>query len=77
MREIFRAKTMSSFNNPHHFYLFAMKNGKKKLGYGTDPDDAYNNLKLRLSPKEMDAIIQDQVVMIPQRELQKHARALG
>src|SRR5512142_908714 len=24
---------MSSFNNPHHFYLFAMKNGKKKLGY--------------------------------------------
>jgi hypothetical protein len=68
---------MSSFNNPHHFYLFAMKNGKKKLGYGTDPADAYNNLRLRLSQKEMDAIIQDQVVMIPQRELQKHARALG
>ncbi len=69
--------SMSSFNNPHHFYLFALKNGKKKLGYGTSAQDAYNNLKLRLTPKEMDAIIKDQVVMIPQRDLQKHARELG
>jgi hypothetical protein len=36
---------MSSFNNPHHFYLFDMLNGKKKLGYGTTPEDAYENLR--------------------------------
>ena len=40
---------MSSFQNPHHIYLFAMKNGKKKLSYGTTADDAFENLRLRLS----------------------------
>lgn len=68
---------MSSFNNPHHFYLFAMKNGKKKLGYGPSPQEAYENLSLRLTPRELDAIIKDQYVRIPQRDLQKHARELG
>jgi hypothetical protein len=68
---------MSSFNNPHHFYLFAMANGKRKLGYGPDPATAYENLKLRLTPREMEGIRPDQFVKIPQRELQKHARELG
>jgi hypothetical protein len=68
---------MSSFNNPHHFYLFAMKNGKKKLGYGPSPEEAYENLKLRLTPKEMEGIDKNDYVLIPQRELQKHARELG
>jgi len=69
--------TMSSFNNPHHFFLFAMKNGKKKLAYGTTAQDAYENLKLRLTPKEMELIIQEQYVRFPQRELQKHVHELG
>jgi hypothetical protein len=68
---------MSSFNNPHHYYLFAMKNGKKKLGYGPDPAEAYENLKLRLTPKEMEGILKEQFVAIPQRDLAKHARELG
>jgi hypothetical protein len=68
---------MSSFSNPHHFYLFAMKNGKKKLGYGGTPAEALAILALRLSPKEMEQIIKEQYVMIPQRELQKHAHELG
>lgn len=68
---------MSSFNNPHHFYLFAMKNGKKKIGYGGSPEEAYENLRLRLTPKEMELIIKDQYVRIVQRELQKHVHELG
>ncbi len=68
---------MSSFNQPHHFYLFAMKNGKKKLGYGPSPDEAYENLKLRLGPKELEGVLRDQYTMIPQRELQQHAKELG
>jgi hypothetical protein len=68
---------MSSFNNPHFFYLFAMKNGKKKLGYGSSPADAYANLQLRLSPKEVEQIAEDQFVKIVQRELQKHVHELG
>ncbi len=68
---------MSSFNNPHHFYLFAMKNGKKKLGYGGTEDEAYANLKLRLTPKEMESVSRDNPQRIVQRELQKYARELG
>jgi hypothetical protein len=68
---------MSSFNNPHYFYLFAMKNGKKKLSYGTSPDDAYEVLKLRLSEKEMRDIYKDQYVKIAQRQLRQHIQELG
>jgi hypothetical protein len=68
---------MSSFNNPHHFYLFAMKNGKKKIGYGGSPEQAYENLRLRLTPKEMEQIIKDQPVRIAQRDLQKYVHELG
>ncbi len=68
---------MSSFNNPHHLYLFEMKNGKKKLGYGPSPEEAYENLRLRLSDAEMEMIEKDRYQKIPQRELQKYAKELG
>ena len=68
---------MSSFHNPHHLFLFAMKNGKKKLAYGTSPVDAYESLKLRLSEREMREILPDQYVRVPQRELQDHVHELG
>ncbi|HEX9076154.1 MAG TPA: hypothetical protein VF932_10265 [Anaerolineae bacterium] len=68
---------MSSFNNPHHFYLFAMKNGKKKLGYGASPEAAFENLKLRLTSKELEGIVREGFIKIPQRDLQKYARELG
>ena len=68
---------MSSFNNPHHFYLFAMTNGKKKLGYGGSPEEAYENLRLRLTAKEMQMIIKENFLRISQRELQKHVHELG
>ena len=68
---------MSSFSNPHHFYLFAMKNGKKKLAYGSSPQDAYESLKLRLSEKEMTLVVKDQYTRIAQRELHQHAHELG
>lgn len=54
-----------------------MKNGKKKLGYGTAPEDAYENLRLRLTDAEMQLIDQAHWVKIPQRELQKHVDELG
>lgn len=68
---------MSSFNHPHYFFLFGMKNGKKKLGYGGSAKEAYENLKLRLTPKEMAQVIQENPVRIVQRDLQKYARELG
>ena len=68
---------MSSFNNPHHLYVFAMTNGKKKIAYGSSPEDAYENLRLRLTEQEMAAIVKDQFTRITQRELHQHVRELG
>ena len=58
-------------------YLFEMKNGKKKLGYGGSPEEAYENLKLRLTPEEMAVIQADRYVRISQRHLHDHIDELG
>jgi hypothetical protein len=68
---------MSSFSNPHFFFLFDMKNGRKKLGYGMTPEDAFDNLRLRLTDEEMAEIDPAQWLKITQRELQKHVDELG
>ena len=68
---------MSSFNNPHHIYLFEMKNGKEKLAYGATAQDAYESLRLRLSDAEIELVIPDKFIKIPQRELQRHVHNLG
>ncbi len=68
---------MSSFNNPHHLYLFEMRTGKKKLAYGPTPEEAFTNLRLRLSEHEMELIFPDRFIKIPQRELQRHVKELG
>jgi hypothetical protein len=68
---------MSSFANPHHIFLFEMKNGKQKLAYGTTAQDAYESLRLRLSDQEMELVNADKFIKIPQRELQKHVHNLG
>lgn len=68
---------MSSFSNPHYMYLFALKNGKKKLGYGQSPEDALEILRIRLTTAEMDEIVCDQFIKISQRELQQYVSELG
>jgi len=68
---------MSSFSNPHHMYLFNLKNGKKKLAYGESPQDALTTLAIRLTEKEMEEIIKDEYVRINPRKLQQYAHELG
>jgi hypothetical protein len=68
---------MSSFNSPHHLYLFEMKNGKKKLAYGATSEEAYESLRFRLNEAEIEMIFKDRYVKIPQRELHQHVRELG
>jgi hypothetical protein len=68
---------MSSFNNPHHFYVFEMVNGKQKLAYGASPEDACEILRLRLAPEEMAQVIQDQYTKISQRKLRQYIHNLG
>ena len=68
---------MSSFSNPHHMYLFALKNGKKKLAYGQSPEDALDILRIRLSETEMADVIPDEYVKINQRQLQQYVKDLA
>ncbi len=68
---------MSSFSNPHYMYLFALRNGKRKLAYGESPADALEILRIRLSEEEMAEILPDQYIKINQRELQKYVKELG
>ena len=68
---------MSSFSHPHHMYLFALKNGKRKLAYGESPEDALEILGIRLTPDEMAEIVRDDYIKINQRELQKYVSELG
>ena len=68
---------MSSISHPHHMYLFALKNGKRKLAYGESPEDALEILSIRLTPEEMAEIVRDDYIKINQRELQKYVKELG
>jgi hypothetical protein len=68
---------MSSFSNPHFMYLFALKNGKRKLAYGQSPEDALDILRIRLSEAEMAQIVADQYIKISQRDLQQYVMDLG
>ena len=68
---------MSSFSNPHYMYLFLLKNGKRKLGYGQSPEDALDILSLRLTQEEMDQIVKDDYIKINQRKLQEYVDQLG
>ena len=68
---------MSSFSNPHYLYLFQLKNGKRKLGYGQSPEDALEILSMRLTQEEMDQIVKDDYIKINQRKLQEYVDQLG
>jgi hypothetical protein len=68
---------MSSFSNPHHMYLFDLRNGKKKLAYGQSPEDALEILGYRLTAEEMEEIIRDSHIRISQRKLQEYVDQLG
>ena len=68
---------MSSFSNPHYLYLFTLKNGKKRLAYGSSPADALEILGYRSTPEEMAEIVRESVVKINQRKLQEHVHELG
>ncbi len=68
---------MSSFDNHHYMYLFEMKNGRKKLAYGSSPEDALDILRVRLTDEEMAEIYPDKCIKIAQRELQAYVHQLG
>jgi hypothetical protein len=67
---------MSSFQDAHHMYLFALKSGGRKLTYGKSPEDAFEVLALRLTPDELAQVVADDYIMINQRDMQKYVHLL-
>jgi heme oxygenase len=63
--------------NSKTFYLFNMINGKKKLAYGDNVEDALEILSMRLTENEMNQIIKTEYVKVPQVDLQKVVKDLG
>lgn len=68
---------MSSFETPHRFYCFGMRNGRKKLAYGSTPEEALEILATRLSEAEMAQILRDDFIRISQRDLHRFIDQLG
>ena len=68
---------MSSFDTPHHLYLFDLRNGRKKIAYGPSPEAALAVLHRRLTAAERAEILPDRVRRILQHELQQHVPDLG
>jgi hypothetical protein len=68
---------VSSFDQSHHIYLFEMRNGRRKLAYGSTPEDALDILRTRLTAEEMSEIMADRFVRVRQRDLQAHIDSLG
>lgn len=70
---------MSSFSNPHFFYLFALKSkqGKRKLAYGQSPEDAIKILSYRMTEEELNDLIVEDYIKIHQRELQEYVNLLA
>lgn len=61
----------------HKIFLFTLRNGKKKIGYGDDPAHALKILGYRLTPEETAEITDDPPEVIRQPDLQKHVKELG
>jgi len=68
---------LSSFDRPHHLYLFDLKNGKKKLAYGESPEDALATLSYRLSSDEMAQVVAERYLKIHQRRIREFLDQLG
>jgi len=69
---------MTDFKLRHgHIYLFRLRNGKRKLGYGQSPEDARKILSWRLTPAEMAEIVEEDPEVIQQADLQQHVKELG
>lgn len=64
-------------SKPSKFFLFNMTTGKKKLTYGSDPDDAYEILASRVTPEELSLVIKSEYVRVAHQDIQKVVQELG
>jgi hypothetical protein len=68
---------MKEKNAPNSIYLCEMLNGRKKLAYGKDPEDAIEILSLRLTSAEMNQIVRSKCRRIKRTDLIHCVHLLG
>jgi len=68
---------MSSFETHHHFYLFALLGGGKRLAYGQNPEDALEVLSFWHTPEEMAQVDRNSCRRILQQDLGRYAHELA
>lgn len=61
----------------HRMYLFEMRDGRKKVSWGTGPEDALDVLRLRLTAEEMAEIVPERFERVSQRDLSRWSKELG
>jgi hypothetical protein len=62
---------------PSRFYLFPLKNGKKRLAYGTTPDEAREILSWRMNAYEMSEIADGPPLEIRQQDVHPYLKELA
>jgi len=62
---------------PSRFYLFPLKDGRKRLAYGVDPEEAREILSMRMSETEMDMIADMPPEEVRQQDIHPHVKELG
>lgn len=72
-----KCSSLSSLSRPNSIYLFSLKNGRVKLAYGENPEDALEILRFRLTEHELKGLIPDDYKKIDQHELQDYIHLLG
>ena len=63
--------------NNSRFYVFALRNGKKRMGYGPNVEGALSVLRLRMTAEEMAEILPDAPKEIRQQDIRKYIHELG
>ena len=58
-------------------YLYDLKNGKKRVAYGVNPQDALDILSQRMTPLEMAEIVPDSHMRISQKTVRQYIDQLG
>ena len=63
--------------NNSRFYLFSLRNGKRRIGYGPNVEEALDVLRLRMSAEEMAEMLPDEPKQIRQQDIRDHIHELG
>jgi hypothetical protein len=70
-------KPLHAAQHPSHFFLFPLKNGKRRLAHGQTVEQAREILSWRMTPEEMEQIADAPPIEMRQQDIHAHLKELG